>query len=160
MGLQAKLRKVQEAAGFVRVFEALRDSGKPAVGHNCFFDLAFTLEHLAEPLPEDWPAFKRLVQKWFPGVTRSAGLPWELECSLARMALSAAVFSWNVKIFMITRPHVVHLLQASEKGALIWLFLWYIQGIPFLKHSYLHLYKIDIGMLYKVSRPQETRRGI
>lgn len=51
----------------MRVFELLRDSGKPAVGHNCFFDLAFTLEHLAEPLPEEWPDFKRLVQKWFPG---------------------------------------------------------------------------------------------
>ena len=69
MGVQAKLRKVQEAAGFVRVFELLRASGKPAVGHNCFFDLAFTLEHLAEPLPEDWPAFKQLVKKWFPGAT-------------------------------------------------------------------------------------------
>ena len=72
MGLQAKLRKVQEAAGFVRVFELLRASGKPAVGHNCFFDLAFTLEHLAEPLPEDWPAFKQLVKKWFPGVKHLA----------------------------------------------------------------------------------------
>ena len=46
----------------------LRDSGKPAVGHNCLFDLAFTLEHLAEPLPEQWPAFKHLVKKWFPGL--------------------------------------------------------------------------------------------
>lgn len=65
--LQAKLRRVQEAAGFVRVFELLRASRKPAVGHNCLFDLAFTLEHLAEPLPEEWPAFKQLVKKWFPG---------------------------------------------------------------------------------------------
>ena len=46
----------------------LRDSGKPAVGHNCLFDLAFTLEHLAEPLPQQWPAFKHLVKKWFPGL--------------------------------------------------------------------------------------------
>ena len=51
----------------MRVFELLRASGKPAVGHNCLFDLAFTLEHLAEPLPKDWSAFKQLVKKWFPG---------------------------------------------------------------------------------------------
>jgi hypothetical protein len=49
------------------VFELLRASRKPAVGHNCLFDLAFTLEHLAEPLPGEWPAFKQLVKKWFPG---------------------------------------------------------------------------------------------
>ena len=73
--LQAKLKKVQEAAGFVRVFERLRESGKPAVGHNCLFDLAFTLEHLAEPLPEDWPSFKQLVKKWFPGVSRCRAGP-------------------------------------------------------------------------------------
>ena len=65
--MQAKLRRVQEAAGFVRVFELLRASEKPAVGHNCLFDLAFILEHLAEPLPEEWPAFKQLVKKWLPG---------------------------------------------------------------------------------------------
>lgn len=65
--MQAKLRRVQEAAGFVRVFELLRASGKPAVGHNCLFDLAFVLEHLAEPLPGEWPAFKQLVKKWLPG---------------------------------------------------------------------------------------------
>ena len=37
------------------------------MGHNCLFDLAFTLGHLAEPLPKDWSAFKLLVKKWFPG---------------------------------------------------------------------------------------------
>lgn len=55
------------AAGFCVVLERLRDSRKPAVGHNCAFDLTFTLEHLAAPLPPDWPACKRLAQSWFPG---------------------------------------------------------------------------------------------
>jgi poly(A)-specific ribonuclease len=58
---------VHAAAGFCAVLEKLRDSGKPAVGHNCAFDLTFTLEHLAQPLPPDWSAFKRLTQAWFPG---------------------------------------------------------------------------------------------
>lgn len=82
--VQAKLKKVQEAAGFVRVFELLRESGKPAVGHNCLFDLAFTLEHLAEPLPEDWPTFKQLVKKWFPGAQRcKVGRVWALSSSVS-----------------------------------------------------------------------------
>lgn len=65
--LQAQGDKVREAAGFSAVLEMLRDSGKPAVGHNCAFDLTFTLEHLAQPLPHAWQAFKELVQQWFPG---------------------------------------------------------------------------------------------
>ena len=69
------------------MFELLRDSGKPAVGHNCLFDLAFTLEHLAEPLPEHWPAFKHLVKKWFPGL-HLQGPQKEYPCWLAKPSLS------------------------------------------------------------------------
>lgn len=66
-GPQAEAEKVHAAAGFCSVLERLRDSRKPAVGHNCAFDLTFTLEHLAQPLPPQWPSFKRLAQAWFPG---------------------------------------------------------------------------------------------
>ena len=69
------------------MFELLRDSRKPAVGHNCFFDLAFTLEHLAEPLPEHWPAFKHLVKKWFPGL-HLQGPHKSTSCRLAELSLS------------------------------------------------------------------------
>ncbi|BDA49408.1 Poly(A)-specific ribonuclease PARN [Coccomyxa sp. Obi] len=64
---QVEAEKVHAAAGFCSVLERLRDSRKPAVGHNCAFDLTFTLEHLAQSLPAEWPSFKRLVQAWFPG---------------------------------------------------------------------------------------------
>lgn len=58
---------VNAAAGFALVMEAMRDSGKPAVAHNLRFDLAFSLQQFAEPLPKTWEQFKRLVPKWFPG---------------------------------------------------------------------------------------------
>ena len=61
------MNEIGGAAGFAAVLEMLRDSGKPAVGHNPGFDIAFTLEHLARPLPPDWPAFKALARDWFPG---------------------------------------------------------------------------------------------
>ncbi len=35
-------------AGFAAVFEAMRDCGKPAVGHNLAFDLAYSLHSYAE----------------------------------------------------------------------------------------------------------------
>ncbi|CAK0787612.1 hypothetical protein CVIRNUC_010834 [Coccomyxa viridis] len=91
---QAKLKSILDAAGFVRVFEMLRDSGKPAVGHNCLFDLAFTLEHLAEPLPEQWPAFKHLVKKWFPG-----GI-------------------WDTKLLVKCLPEVASQLESTSLGPL------------------------------------------
>ncbi|KAK9866018.1 hypothetical protein WJX84_007566 [Apatococcus fuscideae] len=63
----ARGASIVEAAGFATVMEAMRDSGKPGVGHNCIFDVAYVLESFAQPLPESWTAFKLLVQKWFPG---------------------------------------------------------------------------------------------
>lgn len=155
VGLQAKLQKVQEAAGFVRVFEALRDSGKPAVGHNCLFDLTFTLEHLAEPLPEDWPAFKRLVQKWFPGEIRTAGQQWELKSSLATVAVSFTLLFEDVQVFM-----TAYLISYNLTKYLlcIWLFLLHTlnANIPRHRHLYLNMMKLP---LYPVVHPQETCRG-
>ena len=49
------------------MLELLRASGKPAVGHNLGFDLVFTLEHLAQPLPEAWADYKALAISWLPG---------------------------------------------------------------------------------------------
>lgn len=44
----------------------LRGAGKPVVGHNAFFDLAFILSSFATQLPPSLRAFKELVRAWFP----------------------------------------------------------------------------------------------
>ena len=51
---------IEESAGFAVVMEAMRDSGKPAAGHNCIFDVAYVLESFAQPLPESWSGRWRL----------------------------------------------------------------------------------------------------
>lgn len=63
---QARLQAIHDAAGFTAVFEMMRDSNKPAVGHNLSFDLTFCLSSFAQSLPPSWPAYKQLVQRWFP----------------------------------------------------------------------------------------------
>lgn len=64
---QKRIDAIHEAAGFAAVLEAMRDSGKPAVGHNLAFDLSYSLHSFAEELPESWDGYKALVGRWFPG---------------------------------------------------------------------------------------------
>eukprot|EP00887_Chlorella_sp_A99_P006934 scaffold2.g6934.t1 len=64
---RARIQAVHDAAGFTAVFEAMRDSRKPAVGHNLSFDLAYSLASYAGPLPPSWEAYKAMVARWFPG---------------------------------------------------------------------------------------------
>lgn len=59
--------KVDNRAGFSIVLQYMRDSGKPAVGHNIQYDLAFMLHSFAGPLPSQWGQYKQVVHKWFPG---------------------------------------------------------------------------------------------
>ncbi len=54
-------------AGFTAVFDAMRQSGKPAVGHNPAMDLAYSLHAFAGQLPAGWPEFKDFAASWFPG---------------------------------------------------------------------------------------------
>lgn len=61
-----RIATINEAAGFAAVFEAMRECGKPAVGHNLAFDLAYSLHSYAEELPETWEEYKALVGRWFP----------------------------------------------------------------------------------------------
>ncbi|KAL3134934.1 hypothetical protein ABBQ32_007896 [Trebouxia sp. C0010 RCD-2024] len=63
---QARLQAIHDAAGFAVVFEMMRDSNKPAVGHNLSYDLTFCLASFAQALPPTWSAYKQLVQRWFP----------------------------------------------------------------------------------------------
>lgn len=59
-------KQVCVPAGFAVVFEMMRDSNKPAVGHNLSYDLTFCLASFAQSLPPTWAAYKQLVQRWFP----------------------------------------------------------------------------------------------
>ena len=47
--------------------DAMRDCGKPVVGHNLSFDLSYTLHSCAAELPDTWAEYKALVARWFPG---------------------------------------------------------------------------------------------
>ena len=58
---QALRARVDDAAGFSLLFEAMRDSGKPAVAHNMRYDLAFALQQFVGPLPAGWNEYKALI---------------------------------------------------------------------------------------------------
>jgi poly(A)-specific ribonuclease len=45
---------------------AIRAAGKPAVGHNCLFDLVYVLTQFVDH-NETWPEFQAAMGKWFPG---------------------------------------------------------------------------------------------
>jgi hypothetical protein len=64
---QKQIDAITTAASFCHVIELMRDSRKPAVGHNLSFDVAYTLHSFAKPLPPTWIEFKDRVKKWFPG---------------------------------------------------------------------------------------------
>ncbi|KAJ9510403.1 hypothetical protein QJQ45_015870 [Haematococcus lacustris] len=85
---EAALRQevLRQAAGFSQVLQAMRDSGKPAVGHNCFMDLAYVLASFAtgpSALPESWRDFKELCGFWFPaGLYDTKHIAYQLPASL------------------------------------------------------------------------------
>ena len=60
-----RVHGLQAAGGMVQVLEALRAAGKPAVGHNCGFDVVYLLTQLAGPAPT-WAAFQAACAHWFP----------------------------------------------------------------------------------------------
>ena len=65
----------------------MRDSNKPAVGHNLSFDLTFCLASFAQALPPSWAAYKQLVQRWFPaGVWDTKHLARQLQVQGASKA--------------------------------------------------------------------------
>ena len=69
----------------------MRDSKKPAVGHNLSFDLTFSLAAFAQQLPQGWPAFKQLVQQWLPGgVWDTKQLARELQVLIASHRIATA----------------------------------------------------------------------
>lgn len=91
---------VPAAAGFTAVFEMMRDSNKPAIGHNLSFDLTFCLSSFAQSLPPSWPAYKQLVQRWFP-----AGV-WDTK-HLARQLQVCPLLCFYIA--SISKPHFLAL---------------------------------------------------
>ena len=64
---EARRQAVHDAAGFAAVLDAMRESGKPAVGHNLAFDIAYSIHSFVEPLPASWEEFRGSVVRQFPG---------------------------------------------------------------------------------------------
>ena len=65
----AKLEKLRERAGFLRVWRLLTAARKPIVGHNLTYDLLFLLSHFhRSPLPSTLAEFKATVHELFPQV--------------------------------------------------------------------------------------------
>ncbi len=62
LSIRCHKQAINAAAGFTRVVEAIRACGRPAVGHNCMFDVSYVLAACVEPrLPATWPQYKKLV---------------------------------------------------------------------------------------------------
>jgi len=61
----ARIAEIQAAAGFAAVFEAMRASNKPCVGHNCMQDISYGLFSFADSyLPATWTDYKKMVRSW------------------------------------------------------------------------------------------------
>ncbi|KAG2427675.1 hypothetical protein HXX76_012324 [Chlamydomonas incerta] len=65
---EEKRQQIAAAAGFAAVWEALRECGRPGVGHNCMFDVAYGVAQFGEGrLPATWEGFKGVVSAQFRG---------------------------------------------------------------------------------------------
>ena len=61
----AKIAQIHSAAGFAAVFDAMRASNKPCVGHNCMLDISYGLFCFADSyLPATWNDYKKMVRSW------------------------------------------------------------------------------------------------
>lgn len=85
-------RGAQRTSGFTRVVEAMRDSGKPGVGHNCMFDVLYVMAAMVEPqLPPTWLGFK--VRARARARTRVGG--WVRAASSARRVYMPRAVWWG-----------------------------------------------------------------
>jgi hypothetical protein len=73
---QAKLQRnlaesraqLDVAVGVRHIFDAISDSRKPVIGHNCYLDLAHIFEKFKGPLPDSVNDFTNTVHEHFPCV--------------------------------------------------------------------------------------------
>ena len=63
---QAKKREDIKCKGLLYIIEAIIDSGKPMVGHNCLLDILHTYRQFLYPLPESLDKFKQSLSSVFP----------------------------------------------------------------------------------------------
>lgn len=59
-------RNFDRACGFRRVFKLLTECRLPMVGHNCFYDVLFTMASFEGKLPERLIDFKKSLNTFFP----------------------------------------------------------------------------------------------
>ncbi|CAD2219176.1 poly(A)-specific ribonuclease [Angomonas deanei] len=64
----SRRREELDVIGFRHIFNALVESKKPMVGHNCFADILFLMAALHQPLPESLSECKKEVHECFPTV--------------------------------------------------------------------------------------------
>jgi len=70
MTKMAKEDEFNKIIGFTRVWNAIKEAGKPLIGHNCFMDLIFTFEHFEKKLPKKFSDFKVEIHNHFPTYLR------------------------------------------------------------------------------------------
>ena len=85
--------------GFSRVIDALIESKKPLVGHNCFLDIMKIYHQFYKPLPYSYSGFKSDIHKCFPAVYDTKFLSYELRRRLedAESDLYLPLVSSNLK---------------------------------------------------------------
>ena len=85
--------------GFSRVIDALIESKKPVVGHNCFLDIMKIYHQFYKPLPYSYSGFKSDIHKCFPAVYDTKFLSYELRRRLedAESDLCLPLVSSNLK---------------------------------------------------------------
>lgn len=63
---QEKKREEIKCKGLLYIIEAIVDSGKPMVGHNCLLDILHTYKQFLYPLPDSLDKFKQSLCSVFP----------------------------------------------------------------------------------------------
>lgn len=63
---QEKKREEIKCKGLLYIIEAIVDSGKPMVGHNCLLDILHTYKQFLYPLPDSLDKFKKSLCSVFP----------------------------------------------------------------------------------------------
>lgn len=65
---QDKKREEIKCKGLLYIIEAIIDSGKPMIGHNCLLDILHTYRQFLYPLPDSLDKFKQSLCSVFPKV--------------------------------------------------------------------------------------------
>ncbi|EFJ28195.1 hypothetical protein SELMODRAFT_451150 [Selaginella moellendorffii] len=78
---------VMEAVGFRQVIDAISESKKPIVGHNCVLDLAHIYNKFIGPLPDNYSGFCNVIHELFPAVIDTKYMLKVLRTSISTTSL-------------------------------------------------------------------------